>query len=61
MEEMDIMKYDSLDLGKFEKNFGGDTDKFQRIKRTRPEKDEEARAKGRKLNHRTKKKKDIEI
>lgn len=55
------MKYDSLDLGKYEKNFGGDTEKFQRIKRTRPEKDEEARAKGRKLNHRTKKKKDIEI
>lgn len=55
------MKYNSLDLGKFEKNFGGEPENFERIKRTRPEKDEEARAKGRKLNHRTKKKKDIEI
>ena len=55
------MKYNSLDLDRYEEEFGAEPENFERIKRTRPEKDEELRTKGRKLNHRTKKKKDIEI
>lgn len=54
------MKYNLQDLHNYESEFGEETENFERIKRSRPEKDEEARAKGRKLNHRTKKKKDID-
>lgn len=55
------MRDNRFDLTKYEEEYGEDVDTFQRIKRTRPEKEEELRTKGRKLNHRTKKKKDIEF
>ena len=54
------MKINLKDLNNYENEFGEETENFVRIKRSRPEKDEESRTKGRKLNHRTKKKKDID-
>lgn len=55
------MKYNLNDLNNYEDEFGAEPEKFQRIKRSRPEKDEDTRTEGRKLNHRTKKKKDIDF
>lgn len=54
------MKNNLYDLNNYEEDFGSEPETFERIKRSRPEKDEESRTKGRKLNHRTKKKKDID-
>lgn len=55
------MKYNSKDLSNYEDEFGEEPEKFERITRNRPEKDEDSRTRGRKLNHRTKKKKDIDL
>ncbi|WP_442638077.1 hypothetical protein [Rossellomorea marisflavi] len=55
------MKHDAFDQEKYEDyNFETGTT-FERIKRRRPDKDEETRSKGRKFNHRTKKKKESDI
>ncbi|AJD93629.1 hypothetical protein JMA_43120 (plasmid) [Jeotgalibacillus malaysiensis] len=51
------MKYDAMNQNEFEE-MDFDVETFQRIKRRKPAKDPELRERGRKLNHRTKKKKD---
>lgn len=52
-----LMKYDAMNQNEFEE-MDFDVETFQRIKRRKPAKDPELRERGRKLNHRTKKKKD---
>lgn len=54
------MKYDATNYDNFEE-FGAEAETFERIKRRKPEKDQELREKGRKLNHRPKKKKDTDF
>lgn len=54
------MKRNSLAYDSYEEDYGEEPDTYQKIVRTRPEVDEETRKMGRKLNHRTKKKRDIE-
>jgi len=56
------MKHETMNqLGYDEFEMDAEVETFQRIKRRKPAKDLELREKGRKLNHRTKKKKDIEF
>lgn len=54
------MKYDAMNYDGTE-DFGVEVETFERIKRRKPTKDPELRERGRKLNHRTKKKKDIDF
>ena len=55
------MKRNALEYDNSENDFGEEPDVFERIVRTRPQIDEETRKEGRKLNHRTKKKRDMEF
>lgn len=55
-----LMKYDAMDYNETE-DFGVEVETFERIKRRKPTKDPELRERGRKLNHRTKKKKEIDF
>ncbi|WP_214688653.1 MULTISPECIES: hypothetical protein [unclassified Exiguobacterium] len=51
------MKYDAMNL-KTKDGYEAETETFESMKRRKPKKDPELRERGRKLNHRTKKKKD---
>lgn len=53
-----LMKYDAMNHNEFEEMEFFEVETFERIKRRKPAKDPELRERGRKLNHRTKKKKD---